>query len=53
MSKKYGPHSALNGQSPATARRAPELPDGSTPGALAKLKRMQLWTHPKTLPCIS
>ncbi len=30
------PHSALNGQTPASARRAPELWDGSAPGALAK-----------------
>lgn len=30
------PHSALGGQSPATARRALELLDGSAPGALAK-----------------
>ena len=30
------PHSALNGQPPATARRALELMNGSTPGALAK-----------------
>jgi transposase InsO family protein len=34
------PHSALNGQSPATARRALELFDGSAPDALAKPKRM-------------
>ena len=34
------PHSALNGQSPATARRALELFDGSTPDALAKPKCM-------------
>ena len=30
------PHSALNGQSPATARRSLELSEGSAPGALAK-----------------
>ena len=29
------PHSALGGSTPATARRAPELFDGSAPGALA------------------
>ena len=34
------PHSALNGQSPATARRALELFDGSTHGALAKHEHM-------------
>lgn len=34
------PHSALNGQSPATARRALELLDGSAPVALAKPKPM-------------
>ncbi len=38
------PHSALNGNPPATARRALELPDGSTPGALAKLKTMKYQT---------
>lgn len=35
------PHSALNGQSPATARRALELPDGSTHTALAKPIKMK------------
>lgn len=35
------PHSALNGQSPATARRALELMDGSTPGALAKTQTIR------------
>ena len=39
------PHSALNGNPPATARRALELPDGSTPGALAKLKPMEYQTQ--------
>ena len=39
------PHSALNGKPPATARRALELPDGSTPGALAKLKPMEYQTQ--------
>ena len=34
------PHSALNGKSPATARRALELMDGSAHGALAKYERM-------------
>lgn len=34
------PHSALNGQPPATARRALELLDGSAPGTLAKPKPM-------------
>lgn len=35
------PHSALNGNPPATARRTLELTDGSTPGALAKLQPMK------------
>ncbi len=35
------PHSALNGSSPATARRALELDEGSTPGALAKKQPME------------
>ncbi len=34
------PHSALNGKSPAPARRAPPLLDGSTHTALAKPKTM-------------
>lgn len=34
------PHSALNGQSPATARRALELLEGSTHDALAKQQTM-------------
>lgn len=34
------PHSALNGQAPASARRALELSDGSAPGALAKPETM-------------
>jgi putative transposase len=39
------PHSALNGQSPATARRALELLDGSTHTALAKPKTMRYSTQ--------
>jgi hypothetical protein len=35
------PHSALNGQSPSTARRALELSGGSAHGALAKPKTMR------------
>lgn len=38
------PHSALNGQSPASARRALELSDGSAHGALAKPKTMSYST---------
>ncbi len=39
------PHSALNGNPPTTARRALELPDGSTPDALAKPKPMEYQTQ--------
>lgn len=39
------PHSALNGQSPAPARRALELLDGSAHGALAKPKPMSYSTQ--------
>ena len=35
------PHTALKGQSPATARRTLELDEGSTPGALAKTQPME------------
>ena len=35
------PHSALAGLTPATVRRAPELLDGSAPGALAKPQPMK------------
>lgn len=35
------PHSALNGQSPASAHRALELSDGSAHGALAKSQTMR------------
>ena len=38
------PHSALNGQSPACARRALELLDGSAHGALAKPETMKYLT---------
>lgn len=38
------PHSALNGQSPASARRALELSDGSAHGALAKPETMKYLT---------
>jgi putative transposase len=38
------PHSALNGQSPASARRALELSDGSAHGALAKPIAMKYLT---------
>lgn len=38
------PHSALNGRSPATARRTLELDEGSTPSALAKTPTMEYQT---------
>ena len=38
------PHSALNGQAPASARRALELSGGSTHGALADTENMRYAT---------
>jgi putative transposase len=35
------PHSALGGQTPASARRSPELEGGSAPGALANASNMR------------